>query len=126
MPVPDDSDSVVEAVIEGLLLRGKGYTTEQLALDLGEVAEKQLTTLNVAWESAAEKQKASRTKYAQSGIKPEEVTAEVARVREALADPGTSRRSCATPCTPSDPPSPAPTMGSPPSPPSCPRDLSRA
>ena len=88
VPVPDDSDSVVQAVIEGLLLRGKGYTTEQLAFDLGEVAEKQLTTLNLAWESAAEKQKASRTKYAQSGIKPEEVTAEVARVREALGRPG--------------------------------------
>lgn len=79
VPVPASSNSVVEALMEGLLLRGSD--TEQLALDIG--IEKQ-AELDEAWNSAAEAEKASHTKYAQAGIKPEEVAAEVLEIREAL------------------------------------------
>jgi hypothetical protein len=41
-------------------------------------------TLNVAWESAAESERTSRTKYAQSAIHPDDVAREVAEVRAAL------------------------------------------
>jgi superfamily II DNA or RNA helicase len=88
VPVPNDSDTVVAAVIEGLLLRGRDHAAEQLTLDLGGIAEPQRAELAVAWESAAEKERTSRTKYAQAGIKPDQVAAEVAAVRAALGQPG--------------------------------------
>lgn len=81
VPVPDDSDSVVEALMEGLLLRGR-RDEAQLTLDLG-LAEKR-DDLHHAWESAAEREKQSQTKYAHQGIHPDEVAREVAAVRAAL------------------------------------------
>jgi superfamily II DNA or RNA helicase len=80
VPVPDSSDTVVQALLEGLLLRGQD--PDQLVLDLG-IAE-QSDALHREWESAAEREKASRTKYAQRSIHPEEVAAEVADIRRAL------------------------------------------
>ncbi|MEI6624358.1 MAG: helicase-related protein, partial [Actinomycetes bacterium] len=79
VPVPTSSDSVVQALMEGLLLRGSD--SEQLAFDIGKQAQDQL---DKAWTSAAEVEKASRTKYAQAGIDPTEVATEVAAIRAAL------------------------------------------
>lgn len=80
VPVPDSSDSVVEALLEGLLLRGQD--PDQLLLDLDLTA--QADALHGEWESAAEREKTSRTKYAQKSIHPEEVAAEIADIRRAL------------------------------------------
>ena len=80
VPVPDSSDTVVEALLEGLLLRGQD--PDQLVLDLG--VEQQKADLHSEWESAAEQEKASRAKYAQRSIHPEEVAAEVQDIRRAL------------------------------------------
>ncbi|MDC3001978.1 DEAD/DEAH box helicase [Actinomycetota bacterium] len=80
VPVPDSSDTVVEALLEGLLLRGQD--PDQLVLDLG--VEQQKSDLYSQWESAAEQEKASRAKYAQRSIHPEEVAAEVQDIRKAL------------------------------------------
>jgi hypothetical protein len=82
VPVPDGSDSVVEALLEGLVLRGQDAS--QLALDLG-FTEK-TDALHRDWESAAEKEKTSRTRFAQRSIHPEDVATEVAAVRAALGD----------------------------------------
>ncbi|WP_248258267.1 helicase-related protein [Georgenia sp. EYE_87] len=80
VPVPDQSDGVIQALLEGLLLRGQD--PQQLTLDLG-LTEK-IEHLHRDWESAAEKEKRSRTRYAQRSIHPGEVAAEVAAVRAAL------------------------------------------
>ena len=80
VPVPASSNSVVEALMEGLLLRGDG---QQLALDIA--ADKE-TELDRQWESAAEKEKRSHTKYAQAGIKPDEVAVEVQAIRAATGE----------------------------------------
>jgi superfamily II DNA or RNA helicase len=80
VPVPDGSDSVVEALMEGLILRGQD--SEQLTLDIGLTARTE--QLHLEWESAAEKEKVSRTKYAQRTIQPQEIAAEVNAVRAAL------------------------------------------
>ena len=85
VPVPDQSDGVIQALIEGLLLRGQD--PEQLAFDLPGLTA-QRDELHRAWESAAEKEKASRTRYAQRAIKPEEVAGEVAAIRAALGTHG--------------------------------------
>lgn len=80
VPVPDNTDAVVQALMEGLLLRGKD--AEQLSLDLD--VQRQRDTLYGQWESAAEREKIAQTKYAQHGIKPEEVSAELRDTRETL------------------------------------------
>lgn len=83
VPVPDSNDAVVEALMEGLLLRGRD--SEQLSLDLGVQAKQR--ELYAEWDSAAEREKVAKTKYAQHAIKPEEVAAEVAAIRESLGTP---------------------------------------
>ncbi|MCK0439972.1 DEAD/DEAH box helicase [Gordonia alkaliphila] len=80
VPIPDNNSAVLEALMEGLLLRGQD--AEQLSLDLG-VREKQ-ESLYREWESTAERERLAQTKYAQHAIKPEEVSAEVAVARAAL------------------------------------------
>ena len=81
VPVPDESDSVVEALLEGLVLRGRAEPSQQV-FDLG--LEQRRDELHVAWESAAERERRSLTKYAQEAIHPDEVAAEVAAARAAL------------------------------------------
>jgi superfamily II DNA or RNA helicase len=84
VPVPGDGRALIDALAEGLLL--KGHDVEELTLDLGlDVRAKQL---ELAWESAADKEKASRTRYAQNTIKPEEIAAEVEEIRAALGAHG--------------------------------------
>ncbi|NMN99778.1 DEAD/DEAH box helicase [Gordonia sp. TBRC 11910] len=80
VPVPDNNGAVVEALMEGLLLRG--VDAEQLTLDLG-VQDKR-DALYDDWMSTAEREKRAQTKYAQHAIKPEDVAAEVAAARTAL------------------------------------------
>ncbi|SNR46807.1 SNF2 family N-terminal domain-containing protein [Haloechinothrix alba] len=80
VPVPDSSDQVVQAVLEGVLLR-RGQS-EQLVLDgIGEEHRQQLER---EWDSAADRERTSKTKYAQHGIKPGEVQAELDEIRAAL------------------------------------------
>lgn len=80
VPVPDNSDAVIEALMEGLLLRGKGH--EQLPLPL-DVEEKR-DDLYAEWMSAAERERKAVTRYAQHGVKPQEVAQEVDAVRAGL------------------------------------------
>jgi superfamily II DNA or RNA helicase len=81
VPVPEQSDSIVEALMEGLILRGR-RSADQLTLDLQ--MEPKREELHTAWESAAERQRLSNTKYAHAGIHPDDVAREVALAREAL------------------------------------------
>lgn len=80
VPVPDNTSAVVEALMEGLLLRGAD--TEQLSLDLGVQAKQE--SLYREWESTAERERLAQTKYAQHAIKPAEVSAEVTAARASL------------------------------------------
>ncbi|CRZ16948.1 helicase-related protein [Mycolicibacterium neworleansense] len=82
VPVPDNSDAVVEALMEGLLLRGTA--AEQLSLDL-EVSQ-QRDSLYAEWDSAAQREteKQSMTKYAQAAIKETEVQTELDDARAGL------------------------------------------
>lgn len=80
VPVPDNNDSVLEALLEGLLLRGKDG--EQLTLDLP--LHHATEALHQAWESAAAKEKDIRTKYQHEGLRPDVVASEVHRMRMAL------------------------------------------
>ncbi|MFJ8042139.1 helicase-related protein [Kitasatospora sp. NPDC096147] len=82
VPVPDESNNVMAAVLEGLLLRGE--EADQLTLELDFGTTQQRDDLHRQWQSAAEREKASRSIYAQNAIKEAEVAVEVAEVRAAL------------------------------------------
>ncbi len=84
VPVPANTNQVIEAVVEGLLLRGKKASSEHQAFLLFGDFEAQKESLFSGWEAAADREKRSRTVFAQETIKPEEVLPELQAVRSAI------------------------------------------
>ncbi|MFL1376691.1 helicase-related protein [Nocardiopsis protaetiae] len=88
--VPDETAAgVTDAIVDWLLSRGR--EAEQEALFAPEDLVARTEEIDSAWESAAEREKTSRTRFAQRAIHPEEVAREVAAVREALGGAGEVR-----------------------------------
>ena len=86
VPIPVDSTTVMKAIWESLLLRGK--EAEQLTLDFAEATSKSLAEqVEVEWINAAEREKASRSRFRQAGLKPDTVEHALAEVRRALGGP---------------------------------------
>jgi len=85
VPVPEESESVTEAVLNALFLRG-GYErgAQQLAFDF--MAE-DITRLHRQWERDAEREKITRTRFAQRALKPDEVRRELEAADSVLGDP---------------------------------------
>jgi superfamily II DNA or RNA helicase len=78
VPVPADTETVLAAIMHGALLKGE---PDQLALDfMGSERE----TLHSDWQASADREKLSRTMFAQHGIKMEEVAEELAAIRRAI------------------------------------------
>ena len=85
IPLPTDSDQVIQAVFEGLLLRGRPARDERLLPGFEEfVDQEERTRLHQQWEASSEREKRSRTVFAQESIKVEEVTQELVAAREAI------------------------------------------
>lgn len=83
VPVPIESDQVIEAIFEGMLLRGQsGGTQEQLAL-FEDLFKPQKEDLHRRWDAAEEREKRSRTMFAQETIKVDEVARELRAARDA-------------------------------------------
>jgi superfamily II DNA or RNA helicase len=80
VPVPDSNQGVVEALMEGLLLRGADSVQEAFDLGLDVKAD----ALAREWESSAEREKQSRTMYAQHAIHPEDVAGELDEIRAGI------------------------------------------
>lgn len=89
VPVPGDGQSLIDALAEGLLLRGES-SRDQLMLDID--LNSKAAELEHAWASAAEKEKASRARFAQNTIRPEEVARQVDDIRAALGSHGDLRQ----------------------------------
>jgi superfamily II DNA or RNA helicase len=87
VPIPGDANAVAEAIIEGALLREGGGA--QLTLEGMEPAA-QLVLDN--WTNAAEREKRSRTVFAQNSIQPTEVARELAAMQTALGATSDVRR----------------------------------
>ena len=83
VPVPGDAEAVMGAMLEGLLLRGGDAEAEQQVLLLPELKPKQ-ERLFSEWELAAEREKRSRTMFAQESIKVDEVARELRAARDAI------------------------------------------
>jgi len=79
VPVPTDSDKVLEAILEAVLLKREDNRQLQFEFDQAEQ--------RLGWNSAVEREQRSRTIFAQHAMHPEEVMAEL---REATAALGNS------------------------------------
>ncbi len=92
VPVPEDPESVMEAIFEGLLLREQaGFGAERLP-GFEEFFRPKREDLHRRWELSAEREKRSRTMFAQESLKPEEVARELEEVRAAIGGAGDVRR----------------------------------
>lgn len=82
VPVPMDTNAVVEAIFEGLLLRESAGST-QLSFDFLETEKREV---DLQWDTAVERERRSRTLFAQRSIRVEEVARELEATRAALGD----------------------------------------
>lgn len=83
VPTPQDSDSVMQAIAEGLLLHESADAGDQLALFEGFFRPKEMR-LHEEWDRAAEREQRSRTLFAQHTLDPNEVAKELKAMREAI------------------------------------------
>ncbi|HWP48585.1 MAG TPA: helicase-related protein [Candidatus Limnocylindrales bacterium] len=88
VPVPEEGESVMEAVLQALFLRERRRTGTQLALDLGVP---QVDKFHRRWERDAERERINRTRFAQRALKPEEVQRELEATDAVLGDPAAVR-----------------------------------
>jgi superfamily II DNA or RNA helicase len=86
VPVPVDSESVMKAVIRGLF---EGKEPQQMSLGLTGFDNVQ--SFHAEWDIAAQREKVSRSRFAQHGINPMEVAKEVEATDEVLGDPSAVR-----------------------------------
>ena len=86
VPVPATSEEVLEAVFEGLVLRGLDSppSQEQLLPGFEDYFKPQTQDLYAEWEAAGDREKKSRTIFAQHALKTEEVHKELEAAREAI------------------------------------------
>lgn len=80
VPVPVNTSQVMEAIFEGLLLRRR----DDAQLVIEEVLSPQQGELHRTWDRQAERERRSRTVFAQEAIKVEEVARELREVQEAI------------------------------------------
>lgn len=83
VPVPDESETVTQAVLNALFLGGRKYEEQlRLGFEPPEVAD-----LKRRWDAAAEREHINRTRFAQRAMKPEEVRRELEAADDVLGDP---------------------------------------
>jgi hypothetical protein len=89
VPVPEETETVTEAVLNALFLRGsRGYSAQQLALDFGVPA---VHALHRQWDEAVERERVTRTRFAQRAIRAAEVRRELEAADAVLGDPAAVR-----------------------------------
>lgn len=83
VPVPGSSEDLIQAIFEGLLLREGGNAQLNLP-GLEEYIKPRQRALALRWEASAEREKQSRTMFAQHSVKVEEVAEELKAARAAI------------------------------------------
>jgi hypothetical protein len=94
VPFPEDSQSIIDTITQALLLNPerriqKKRHRQQLVFDFGDFAEAATARANVTRmvDEAAEREKASRSIFAQNAIKAQEIEVDLREVDEAIGDP---------------------------------------
>ena len=85
--MPADAGKVADAILEGVVARGRDDLsfTEQLSL-FAEVSKEHEQELHKEWDAASEREKRTNTVYAQHAIHTDEVARELAEARDAIGD----------------------------------------
>jgi hypothetical protein len=86
VPVPVNSESVMKAVIRGVF---ESKEPQQMTLGLGAIDTVQ--NLHAEWDITAQREKVSRSRFAQHAINPTEVAKEVEATDDVLGDPSAVR-----------------------------------
>lgn len=84
VPVPVNTEQVVEAIFEGLLLRSSPTVFQGYLPGFDEYIKPQKDELYSQWDAASEREKRSRTLFAQETIKVDEVSKELRSVQAAI------------------------------------------
>lgn len=84
VPIPVDPDQLMEAIFEGLLLRERSGGVEQYLPGFEEFLKPRKDDLFQKWDAVTEREKRSRTLYAQETIKVDEVARELKAVQAAI------------------------------------------
>ena len=87
VPLPDERGPVTEALMASMMLR-RG-DTKQMVLDLRLNDGARL--MDSRWRDVSEKEKRSRTRFAQNAMKPQEVAPEWEKARRFLGSPDAAR-----------------------------------
>ena len=83
--VPGTSAQIAEAIFEGALFRHEaGASPQQISLDFIDEISAHKQSLHDEWDNARDHEKASRSRFAQRSLKPEEVQEELDSVRTAI------------------------------------------
>lgn len=83
--VPGSSDKIAEALFQGALFReNAGSGAGQMMLDLFSDIEPKKEALHAEWDSARDREKASRSRFAQHALSPDAVATELQEVRAAI------------------------------------------
>jgi superfamily II DNA or RNA helicase len=90
VPVPAESETVTQAVLNALFLRGKRKGPDQLEFDFG-IEAPEINEFHKKWDRDAERERVSRTRFAQRAIKPDEVKRELEATDSVLGDPDAVR-----------------------------------
>jgi superfamily II DNA or RNA helicase len=85
VPVPVDTNAVLEAILEGILLkRPKRDGAEQQLVFFEDLVKPRKDELHKDWERAAEAEKQSRSRFAQRTINVDDVAEELRGARDAV------------------------------------------
>lgn len=93
VPFPEDSQSILDSLLNAVILNPNAVKIEdQLSLDLEtkEIAEKEVQVTS-AYEKAAERDKITRSVFAQHSIKVNEIEQDLQEVDENIGNPETVR-----------------------------------
>ncbi len=83
--VPASAEQMAETLFQGALFREQaGAAVQQLSLDFIDHLDITNHNLHAEWENARDREKVSRSRFAQHTLHPEVVAAEIARVRAAI------------------------------------------
>ena len=90
VPVPVDSEGILETLLQALFFKGGSDVNMARQVDLFE--EDHVVKLKHHWDISVERERASRTRFAQRSIKPNEIQQELDVTDNILGDPSVVQR----------------------------------
>ncbi len=90
IPMPVASSDIAKTIYEGILFRSS-ESSEDLLPGMEEFLQEETVRVHQEWEHAAEREKRSRSLFAQHQLKPDEVAREVDASRQSIGDQSSLR-----------------------------------